>query len=71
MLYSKEGKISIEGRKVVLQSELCNLINVLLNECNFTKEDFIQCIELGMLSDEELDTAIEEMFKETIKELQR
>ena len=55
MIFSKEGLITVEGRRVELLSELGIIVKELHEECNISSDEIRRSVEIGMLSSEELD----------------
>lgn len=72
MLRCDAGRVEIKGKYVDLCSELAVLIRNLVKCGALDKEDVMNCVELGLMSEAELEeklSDVKEHARDTFKEL--
>lgn len=64
MLLSSKGVVQMEGNTIELATELTSLLKGLMNKEVLTKKEIMNCLELALMSEEEVHKAlISEMEK--------
>ena len=64
MIKCDNGKIAVKGEGLSVLAELSTLIAFLKQECKIDKPYIEKAVEIGMMTDDELDTDMENMLAE-------
>ena len=70
MIKVKDGNVEVEGTRTQIKSDLaCIVKGLMLGEGNFSKDEIMESVELGMKPDKEIEEMAKDVIFDILKEI--
>lgn len=59
----EKGKFKVEGNKATVKAELSTLLQLLVDDCQFTDEEIDECVKISRMdAEEKVDIMLKKLF---------